>query len=89
MIYIYHFIFLLKRYYKKNDLNTVKIIFCNVIGCSIGVYNFLLPRLVLKYSTPNETSGNKMPSYFRVPNKRPSSYFFLPLPPPIHHLLAY
>ena len=27
--------FLLKIYLQKNDLNTFKVIFCDVIGCSI------------------------------------------------------
>ena len=28
-----------RRYLKKNDLNTTKVIFCDVIRCSVGVYN--------------------------------------------------
>ena len=35
-------LFLLKTYLKLNDLKTVKVIFCDAIGCSIGVYNFIL-----------------------------------------------
>ena len=31
---------LLKSYRQKNGLDTVKTIFCNVIRCSIGVYDF-------------------------------------------------
>ena len=32
--------FLLKSYLQKNDRNTMKFIFCDVIGCPIGLYNF-------------------------------------------------
>ena len=37
--------FFLQIYKQKNDLNylnIVKFIFCNVIGCFIGIYNFVL-----------------------------------------------
>ena len=31
-----------KIYLQKNDLNRVKVSFCDVIECSIGVYYFIL-----------------------------------------------
>ena len=34
------FIFFLKIYTQRNDLNAVKVIFWDVMGCFIGVYNF-------------------------------------------------
>ena len=36
--------FLLKIYFQKNDLNTKEVIFYYIIGCSIGVYNFMLSK---------------------------------------------
>ena len=32
----------LKSYLQKNDLNDVKLIFCDAIGCPIGLYSFQL-----------------------------------------------
>ena len=32
--------FLLKIYLQKNDLSTTKVIFCDVIRCFIGEYDF-------------------------------------------------
>ena len=32
----------LKAYLQKNDWNTVKLIFCDAIGCPIGLYDFQL-----------------------------------------------
>ena len=43
---IYKFIF--KIYSQKNDLDTVKVIFCDIIGCSIRVYNFMLLKSSIK-----------------------------------------
>ena len=38
----------LKFIYKKNDLNTVKVIFCDLVGCSIEIYNFILLKSSFK-----------------------------------------
>ena len=36
-------------YSQKNDLNTTTVIFYDVIGCSIWVYNFILLKILLKH----------------------------------------
>ena len=41
-------VFLLKIYLQKNDLNAIKVIFHDVIGCSIGVSNFILLKSSIK-----------------------------------------
>ena len=43
MIYIF-----LKIYLQKNNLNIAKVIFRDVVGCSIRVYNFILPNSSIK-----------------------------------------
>ena len=46
--------FPLKIYSQKNDLATFKIIFFDVIGCSIEVYNFiLLSSSIEKFNVPS------------------------------------
>ena len=35
-------------YLQKNNLNIVKVIFRDVVGCSIRVYNFILPNSSIK-----------------------------------------
>lgn len=44
-------------YLQKKDLNTFKIIFCDVIRCSIGVHNFILFKGSIKILyVPNKPS---------------------------------
>ena len=46
---------------QKNDLNTVKVIFCDLIGDSIGVYNFVLLKSSIKiFYIPGEPSFNEI-----------------------------
>ena len=35
---------LLKVYLQKNGLNTINVIFCDVIRCSINIYQFIFPK---------------------------------------------
>ena len=57
--------FLLKICSQKNDLNTVKIVFCDVIRCAIWVFNFTLLKSSFKiYYVPNEQSIYKMSPSF-------------------------
>ena len=44
----YRFIFLLKVYLQKHDLNTVKVDYCDMIGCSIRVCNFIILKSSIK-----------------------------------------
>ena len=47
-------LFLLKTYLKLNDLKTAKVVFYDVIGCSIWVYNFLFLKSSIKiFYIPN------------------------------------
>ena len=39
--------FLWKADLQKDDLSTVKVFFCDIIGCSNGVYNFILTTGVI------------------------------------------
>ena len=49
------------RLFQKNDLNTVKVIFYDVIGDSIGVYNFILLKSSIKtFYIPGEPSFNEI-----------------------------
>ena len=37
-----------KNYFQRNDVNIVKVIFCDVIRCSFGVYNSILLKSSIK-----------------------------------------
>ena len=57
--------FLLKICSQNNDLNTIKIVFCDVIRCAIWVFNFTLLKSSFKiYYVPNEQSIYKMSPSF-------------------------
>ena len=58
------FIFLLKISVKKNDQNTVKVIFNDVIGCSIGVYNFIILKSSLKTFYITNENKNKIRTFW-------------------------
>ena len=67
--------FLLKICSQKNDLNTVKIVFCDVIRCAIWVFNFTLLKSSFKiYYVPNEPSIYKMSVSYRAIYKIANSY---------------
>ena len=44
-------------YFPKHNLNTFKVFFCGVIGCSIAIYNFILRKCSIEIlyipNTPN------------------------------------
>ena len=43
-----------KNYFQRNDVNIVKVIFCDVIRCSFGVYNSILLKSSIKiFDIPN------------------------------------
>ena len=43
-----------KNYFQRNDVNIVKVIFCDVIRCSFGVYNSILLNSSIKiFDIPN------------------------------------
>ena len=43
-----------KNYFERNDVNIVKVIFCDVIRCSFGVYNSILLKSSIKiFDIPN------------------------------------
>ena len=44
IFYILYFIFIFfkKIYLRKNDLDSIKVVVCDVIECSVGVYHFIL-----------------------------------------------
>ena len=48
--------FLLKIYLQKNDLNTVKVIFCDAIGCSNRAYNFPAGNYMFKVNNRNTST---------------------------------
>ena len=56
------FMFLLTMYLLKNDLNTVKVIFYYVIGCSMVVYNFILLKSSIEifYNIPQYSQLEKI-----------------------------
>ena len=46
-------LFLKKNYLQKNDLNTNKVIFSDIIGCLIGLYNMLIKIVNRTFFIPN------------------------------------
>ena len=54
----WRFVLPIKIHLQKNDLNTIKVIFCDIMVCVIGVYNFILLKssflniLYPKWTTP-------------------------------------
>ena len=61
------FIFLLKVYLQKHDLNTVNAFFCDVIECSIGMHIFIFFKdsiKILHISPISPISGNTRIRHF-------------------------
>ena len=57
MIHIFFNYFLLIIYLQKNDLDTMKVVFCDAIGYVIGIYNFTLLKGSTKiFYIPSELS---------------------------------
>ena len=74
----YWFIFDLNSLLQKNNLSTIKVIFFDSIGYSIGVYDFILPKSSFEiFYVPKELSLYGIPlSFMKYPRLSMSELIF-------------